>query len=269
MSTALFSTDCRKHILDKILDWWSKERELFRREAGIDRHFGHDPFERIDLTFRVIFDCVLDRNTPEKTSRRDILAFVDDVSTLDQPTPFAYPVRAYLQQELQTKYWGELRLALWNSDPSVACNALIACRQWQYSTNRLALLPMPNDVLWSLLTMLGTLSGPVSYLTYQIVEELIASGELKASSLDSAQLTEIAEIAAFKLAYDNEARHAVHQEQLDNEMRTHFRKRLAKLVVVFLKNDIPVGPVAKNWLAVAKADSFVDVRDAANARENE
>ena len=268
MTTALFSMDCRMHILKNILDWWGRERELFRREAGIYRHLGHDPFERIDLTFRVILDCVLHGNMRERTIGRNILAFVDDVSTLGQLTPFAYPVRAYLQNELQTKCWGELRFAFWNSDPSVACNALIACRQWQYSVNRLALMPMPNDVLRSLLTMLGTHSGPVSYLTYQIVGELIASGELKATTFDPAQLTEAAEIAAFKLSYSQEPRHAVHQVELDREMRTHFRKRLAKLLVIYRKNDISIGPVAANWLEMAKRDCFVDVRDAVNERED-
>ena len=266
--TVLFNKDCRKHILKNILDWWSRERELYCREAGKHRHFGHNPFERVDLAFRVIFECVFDKNTPDKSSNIDILAFVREVSTLEQSTPFAYPVRAYLQQEFQRKYWDELRLTLWNSDPTVACNALLACRHWQYSVNRLALMPMPNDVLWSLLTMLGTLAGPVSYLAYQVIGELVASGELKTTSLDTKQLTEAVETAAFRLAYDHEARDAVHQFELDSEMRTHFYIRLAKLLVLFRKNEVPIGPIASNWLEKTKSNRFVDVRDAANTGES-
>lgn len=258
----LFDVECKGHILKSILDWWDGERDLFHRESSVYRHFGERTFYRVNVALRVIFDCLFDGHVLEEESKEKIVAFANDARTLERWLPFVYPVLAYLQPECQRKWWGELRMGLYNDDPSVAYDTLTACKQWQRAANRLGVMGMPNEVLWSLLTSIGTVMGPVSHYGYQIIRELLLSGSLNDAMVSSNQLTDATEIAAFRLAYGDEKQKRVFQEEGDNELIVHLRKGLALLLVAYREKDIPIGPIAEEWLERAKADRFVDVRQA-------
>ena len=260
----LFSEECRRHILNSILQWWQRERDRFRNNAKSSELLGGDVYDRIDLALQVIFECALGTDVPDETSADEVRAFLNDIAALRPQIPYACPIHAYLDRELQSTYWDELRLGLRSGNGSVDYKALVAIWQWQRSVERFDLMPMTPVVFQSLVTIIGNVRGTLCSKTYDVMADLITGGYLITKNFDLTYLTDALESAAHGLRYGQDANETIGKTGFDKEMCPHYRRSLARFLFLIRDRDIPIGPIATEWIDKAKSDRFVDVRRAAN-----
>lgn len=261
---AIFDSTVRSHILRTILEWWNREREQFIRRSAIEKYFDIDPYERVQLVFQVIINCVLDRNTEELEIAGLLRPFLDEVGELRKVEPGSYPIYAFLDEESVMEYWDKLLAALWHSNRRVSNEALVACYEWQRASERLRLPGMPEGVAQNVIAPLANVSGEFGYHAYAVVTNLVADDKFPTEHTVCKRLTDAVDSAAARLSYDREYGSSQLDVGRDVEMDAHFRRRLAGLICAMCEAGLAVGPIATSWLEKAKIDRFVDVRRAAN-----
>lgn len=259
----LFDEPRRQHILHAILAWWDRERTHFQYHHTVGL-FGGDVFDRADLALQVIFNCVLGTNVPNTTSLHNLHAFLRDIQEFRAPSPYSYPILAYLEPQRQAHYWNRLRQGLWSGEPDIARKALVACRQLQRRHDELKLMRMPSLVFEALVTAIANLQAPLSYDVYYVVSQLIADGHFEPEYFDLTEVADAVCSAASKLEYDDHETTDNTHTGFDDEMRSHFRRQVAELLSVLRQRDVRIGSVASEWIKKATTDRFVDVRRAAS-----
>ena len=259
----IFGNRVRSHILQSLLAWWNRERELYSGRPDSRSVFEVDPYDRVDLALQVVFSCVLDSRSGDFGESHELLMFLNEIGALREVVPYSYPIFASLNPGAQEKYWDRLLLALWHSERRIAIKALIACYEWQRVAERRQMMTMPQDVAVAIIAPIAGLHGEFSYCAYAIVIRLLEENCLGAGSSVMKRLTDAVESAAAKLEYAQQSNMSLQGSGSEVEMHAHFRRRLAGLIYTMRDMGISIGPVSSSWFNRARNDHFVDVRQAA------
>ena len=253
----VFNEKSRKHILESILDWWAREKDLFGLRAKSPMMFPGDVFDRVNLCLRVIFECTLGKEGLDEKVRERMTDLLDDIEDFGKSSPYKYPILAHIDRDDQIAAWNGIRSSLWSSDQKTAYKALIAAWQWQRGAKKLKLMPMPANVLTIIVSSIASLDGTVGHHGYWVLRDLIEKDHVQMENDVLQEIVAAVESAANKLAYGGDH---VGMSVSEAEKRVHFRRRLAKLIICLVNHGGKVGPVGMAWIEDAKKDRFVDIR---------
>ena len=261
----VFNERSRRHVLESILQWWERERELFGRAAKPSMMHLGDVFARVDQSLRVIFECALGKEGLEEGVQDRLICFLNDIEGFGRLSPYSHPIRACINREQQMSAWNGIRNDLWSADQEVGYKALIAASQWQRGVKRLGLVSMPTDVLTIVVSAMAGLEGVVGYHAFWVLRLLVEKNCIQVVDGALCEIVAAVESAAGKLAYGSDL---VGVSVSDQEKRAHVRRSLAELIVCLQRRGIAVGPAGVGWIGDAKEDSFVDIRRIAREWRN-
>ena len=261
----VFDERRRRHILESILDWWTRERDLFRIHANLQTMMSGDVFWRADLSFRAIFECTLGKEELNEKTRERLSFFLHDIEEFGRSSPYRFPIMACINRNEQVSAWKGIRSGLWSSNHEEAYKALIAAWTWQRCAKRLDLMPMPESVLTIIVSAMASLEGVVGYHGYPVLGQLLKNGNLQIENEEKEQIVAAVESAAGKLAYGKDL---AQLSVSDQERRVHVRRNLAELIVCLQSRDVMVGRAGVSWISEAKEDTFVDIRRIAKKWRN-
>lgn len=253
----IFNEQSRRHVLESILHWWERERDLFGRAAKSSMMHLGDVFARVDQSLSVIFECALGKERLGEGMQQRLVCFLDDIEGFGKASPYRYPILASINREEQMSAWNGIRNGLWSTDQEVRFKALIAAWQWQRGVTRLNLMPIPANVLTIVASAIAGLEGVVGYHALWVLRQLVEKGFLQVHNDALYEIVAAVDSAAGKLAYGGDL---VGASVSDQEKRAHVRRNLAELIVCLERHGIKVGPAAVGWIGDAKEDSFVDIR---------
>ena len=83
----VFNKESRSHIMESILDWWAREKDLFGHEAKFSIMSLGDVFVRVDLCLRVIFECALSKEALDVKIPDRINGFLNDIEAFGKSSP--------------------------------------------------------------------------------------------------------------------------------------------------------------------------------------
>ena len=256
----VFNKRSRRHVLESILEWWERERDLFGHAAIPSMMHLGDVFARVDQSLRVIFECALEKEELEEGIQKRLICFLNDIEDFGKSSPYVYPILACLNREQQMAAWSGIRNGLWSADQETGLKALIAAWQWQRGVKRLDVMPMPEDVLTIIVSALAGLEGVVGYQALWVLRQLVEENHLQVDKDALCEIVAGVESAAGKLAYGGGF---VGASVSDQEKRAHGRRGLAELIVCLERRGIKFGPTGVGWIGDAKEDCFVDIRQIA------
>ena len=257
----IFNYQSRDHILESIFSWWAREKELFDREAQSSFMPLGDVFARVDLSLRVIFECVLSRETLNARVLERLSSFLNDIERFGRSSAYMYPILACMDRESQKEAWNGIRNGLWNSDKKISYKALVAAWRWQRGVKRLKLEPIPGSVFGIIVSSIAGLDGVVGFHGVWVLRQLIEKDCIVMEDDVGHDIIAAVDSAAEKLVYGGD-----HERMSvsDEELLAHFRRHLAELIVCLTGRGVKLGPVGTRWIKQAREDCFVDVRRIAN-----
>ena len=83
----VFNEQSRNHVLESILEWWERERDLFERQTKLKMMELGDVFTRVDLSLRVVFECALVCCLTNEFNLLKYCAILSPVHPLPQEAP--------------------------------------------------------------------------------------------------------------------------------------------------------------------------------------
>ena len=256
----VFCPQVRTHILSKILEWWSRERGVFLRQARRPQLFGGDVFHRVEIALQVLFSCVLEDRMECEANGSELRAFLDDLSGIGRAGVYWHQVAAFLGVVSVEEYWARVRTDLWGDDSHSANKALESGVQWMRKRDALALEAMPRDVWVTNSSEIANVRGERCRQVCRLITQLVEMGYVFGEELDRVLVNSVVNAAAGKLVLETAEGEPHYFSAQHREMFPHLRRELTRLFVAMERQGFALDEVVERWLRTAKEDRFVDVR---------
>ncbi len=256
----VFSPSIQTEVLAKVLAWWQRERERFMSEHQTYRIFGGNVFERVEATLQVLFECAIANGIRNEEFESELKSFLKDIKQVNQTGVFWYQISAYLGTLPEEENWRRVRTDLWGNDSRVAYSAMLAWFHWILKRKSLKLGPVPKDVLFAVMSDIGSVRGERCLQACQLVTQLVELGYIHGDDMDEVLLNSAVNSAITQLFKDAIPETASLGIGAQRELLSHLRRELTLLLVTMNRQGITLEQTGIDWLRRAKIDRFVDVR---------
>lgn len=253
-------TEQRAHAyLEKILDWWEREADLYKKEVGKARPIASiDPTDRLHIVVEVLGAALLPAIGSDVDIRKRLLRMVREFVDAGFSEARAAPVLTFLDRKDTARYLQAIQFGLASEVRSECFFAIKGIHQWGKNQKRLDLPPLPITTLASVCFIIQGLVPPGARPALQLLGSLIKFGIIGANSETSDLVLVTLEAACRKLSYDIPEGKSV--RQVDPEELPHLRRQLAHTIGRMNAAGFDVGTTIKTWLSEALRDPFIDVR---------
>ena len=254
-----FKPELTKRYLNSILRWWNNECDRFRRWLVRDMYQSDNLFERTDLVFDVLANCILVYGNINNREKKSISKMLTEMEELGIPMAKAIPVMAAIEPEEQTEFLDKLHFGLLSDIADNARRYCYACYTWESNAKQLKLDRLSGDVYSTLLNIVGGVIQPIAYELMGVMTNLVRENYYPKNDKEQKKLISAIERASKILAYDREDE-SICSRPINTDELPHLRRNFTRLIQVLIEKEYNTNRNIQDWIEAARNDPFVDVR---------